>query len=104
MASAGQLSVRIHGDAEIVGFEVVDQGIGIAAEDVERLIDGRTRIVTISSVAFHNGFTADLDAIGDLCARRNVLFCVDGIQSVGALPIDVRKSKIAGRTPRASRP
>jgi len=30
-----------------------------------------------------------------LCAERNVLFCVDAIQSVGVLPIDVRKSKIA---------
>src|SRR5207245_6188075 len=27
--------------------------------------------------------------------RRNVLFCVDAIQSVGALPIDARKSNIA---------
>jgi selenocysteine lyase/cysteine desulfurase len=62
---------------------------------IERLIDDRTRIVTISSVAFHNGFAADLDAIGEVCARRNILFCVDAIQSVGALPIDVRKSKIS---------
>lgn len=64
-------------------------------DDVDRCIDGRTRIVTVSSVAFHNGFAADLDAIGDLCARRNVLFCVDAIQSVGVLPTDVRRSKIA---------
>lgn len=62
--------------------------------DLEPLIDDRTRIVTVSSVAFHNGFTADLDAIGALCARRNVLFCVDAIQSVGVLPIDVKKAKI----------
>jgi cysteine desulfurase/selenocysteine lyase len=65
------------------------------ADDVDRLIDDRTRVVTISSVAFHNGFTADLQAIGELCARRNVLFCVDAIQSVGALPIDVRRANIA---------
>ncbi len=65
------------------------------ADDVDKLIDDRTRLVTVSSVAFHNGFAADLDAIGDLCQRKNVLFCVDAIQSVGALPIDVRKSKIA---------
>jgi selenocysteine lyase/cysteine desulfurase len=45
-------------------------------------------------VAFHNGFTADLEAIGALCARHNVLFCVDAIQSVGVLPIDVKKAKI----------
>ncbi|MEA2337849.1 MAG: cysteine desulfurase / selenocysteine lyase [Thermoanaerobaculia bacterium] len=63
-------------------------------DDVERCIDDRTRIVTVSSVAFHNGFAADLDAIGELCARRNVLFCVDAIQSVGVLPMDVKRSKI----------
>jgi cysteine desulfurase/selenocysteine lyase len=64
-------------------------------DDVERLIDDRTRVVTLSSVAFHNGFAADLDAIGEICARRGVLFCVDAIQSVGVLPMDVRRSKIA---------
>lgn len=64
-------------------------------DDVEGCIDERTRIVTVSSVAFHNGFAADLDAIGELCARRNVLFCVDAIQSVGVLPMDVKRSKIA---------
>jgi cysteine desulfurase / selenocysteine lyase len=64
-------------------------------DDIERCMDGRTRIVTVSSVAFHNGFAADLDAIGELCARRNVLFCVDAIQSVGVLPMDVKRSKIA---------
>ncbi len=64
-------------------------------DDVEPLIDDRTRIVTLSSVAFHNGFPADLQAIGEVCARRGVLFCVDAIQSLGALPVDVRKSKIS---------
>jgi selenocysteine lyase/cysteine desulfurase len=63
--------------------------------DVEALIDARTRLVTVSSVAFHNGFTADLEAVGALCARRGVLFCVDAIQSLGVLPIDVRRANIA---------
>jgi len=64
-------------------------------EKIEPLIDARTRIVAVSFVAFHNGFVADLDAIGELCARRSVLLCVDAIQGIGALPIDVRRSKIA---------
>jgi cysteine desulfurase/selenocysteine lyase len=77
-----------------------DRGVSVrvadvpAAQAIEPLIDDRTRIVTVSSVAFHNGFTADLEAIGALCARRNVLFCVDAIQSVGVLPIDVKRAKI----------
>lgn len=65
-----------------------------AVEHIEPLIDKRTRLVTVSSVAFHNGFTADLAAIGELCRSRHVLFCVDAIQSVGVLPIDVRAAKI----------
>ncbi len=64
-------------------------------DDVAKLIDDKTRIVTVSSVAFHNGFTADLDAIGALCAKRGALLCVDAIQSLGALPMDVRRSNIA---------
>jgi selenocysteine lyase/cysteine desulfurase len=63
-------------------------------EEIEPLIDKRTRLVTISSVAFHNGFTADLNAIGELCASLGVLFCVDAIQSLGVLPTDVRAAKI----------
>ena len=63
-------------------------------EHIEPLIDDRTRVVTVSSVAFHNGFVADLDAIGALCQQRNVRFCVDAIQSIGVLPIDVQASKI----------
>lgn len=62
--------------------------------DIEPLLDARTRLVTVSSVAFHNGFTADLVAIGELCAARDVRFCVDAIQSLGVLPMDVRAARI----------
>ncbi|HXI11218.1 MAG TPA: aminotransferase class V-fold PLP-dependent enzyme [Thermoanaerobaculia bacterium] len=65
------------------------------ADDVAALIDGRTRLLTVSSVAFHNGFTPDLVALGELCRARNVLFCVDAIQSLGVLPLDVRACNIS---------
>ena len=61
---------------------------------IEPLVDARTRVVSVSSVAFHNGVAAELDAIGALCAQRNILFCVDAIQSVGVIPMDVRRSQI----------
>jgi selenocysteine lyase/cysteine desulfurase len=63
--------------------------------EIAPLVDERTRVVTVASVAFHNGFVADLDAIGDFCAERQILFCVDAIQSVGMLPLDVRRAKIS---------
>ena len=58
-------------------------------EDVERAIRPQTRVVSVSWVQFLSGFRADLDAIGTLCRARDILFCVDAIQGLGALRLDV---------------
>ena len=83
-------------DRRGVECRVVESAAGsYSPDDVERLINERTRLVSVSSVAFHNGFTPDLDAIGAICDRRGILFCVDAIQSLGALPMDVRRSRVS---------
>lgn len=63
--------------------------------DVEAVMDARTRILSVSSAAFHNGFVPDLEALGALCELKGVLFCVDAIQTLGAIRIDVKKAKIS---------
>jgi cysteine desulfurase / selenocysteine lyase len=57
-------------------------------------IDSRTRLVTISSVQYASGFRTDLATLGDYCASKGVLLCVDAIQSLGAFPIDVKGMNI----------
>jgi len=66
-----------------------------SASDIEPLFDRRTRILSLSSAAFHNGFAPDLKAIGQLCRDRNVLFCLDAIQTLGAIRLDVTEANIA---------
>jgi selenocysteine lyase/cysteine desulfurase len=64
---------------------------------VERLIDAissKTRVVSVSAVQFASGFRADLVTLGRVCKERGVLFCVDAIQALGALPVDVRSMNI----------
>lgn len=75
--------------------EIDLSGGTFSVADVEALIDHRTRLVAISSVSFHNGFRPELEAIGELCASRNVFLCVDGIQSLGCLETNVREAKIS---------
>ncbi len=58
------------------------------------LIDGRTRIVTVSSVQYASGYRTDLMTLGKICQEKGVLFCVDAIQGLGCLPIDVRAMRI----------
>lgn len=49
-----------------------------------------TRLLSISSVQYASGLRMDLQRLGQACRERGILFCVDAIQSLGALPIDVR--------------
>ena len=53
-------------------------------------IDASTRLLAVSSVQYHNGFRLNLDVLGQACRDREVLFCVDAIQSLGALAFDVQ--------------
>jgi len=63
----------------------------ILFEDIEALIDSRTRLITMSSVQSVNGFMIDLKRLGELCQQKKILFFVDAIQSLGAVPIDVKE-------------
>jgi cysteine desulfurase/selenocysteine lyase len=71
-----------------------NRGGRVTLEDIAALTDARTRVVAVSWVAFHNGFVFPLDEIGEFCRRKNILFVVDAIQGLGALPLDVSKTKI----------
>ena len=66
----------------------------IRIEDVAERITPRTKAVVISSVQWSNGFRLDLDSLSTLCRDRRVWLVVDGVQQLGVLPIDVRKTPI----------
>jgi selenocysteine lyase/cysteine desulfurase len=59
----------------------------ITPEIVERALTKRTKLVALASANFCSGYRIDLDAIGALCAERGVLFSVDAIQTLGAIPL-----------------
>ena len=52
-------------------------------------MDNSTRLLAISAVQYASGLRLDLDRLGDYCKRHNILFCIDAIQWLGALPFDV---------------
>lgn len=66
----------------------------IVIDDIEKLIDSRTRLLSLSSVQYANGFRVDLKNVGGLCRKKNILFCVDAIQSLGVIPMDVKECSI----------
>ncbi len=66
----------------------------VYTEDIEKNIRPDTRLLSISFVEFLNGFRNNLLEIGKICKNKDILFSVDGIQGIGALPLDVRSCGI----------
>jgi selenocysteine lyase/cysteine desulfurase len=63
------------------------RGLGlIRPRDVMGQIDENTRLVALASCHFISGFRLELEAIGTFLRSRGILFCVDGIQTLGAFP------------------
>lgn len=48
----------------------------------------------MSTVQFSNGFRIDLKRLGELCRRKGVLLCIDAIQSLGIIHMDVREFNV----------
>ena len=59
--------------------------------DLLAACDERTRLISVSSVQYARGQRMNLEAIGSFCRREGILFCVDAIQSLGAIPFDLQK-------------
>jgi len=78
-----------------VGVDILESRNGVVdIEDIEKLITSKTKLVSISNVQFLSGYRADINSIGELCKKHNIIFCVDAIQGAGVVEIDVKKSNI----------
>lgn len=79
---------------------LADQGVEFRQADLNShdspeealfaLVDERTKLLTISSIQFASGLRLDLQKIGAYCREHGVLFCVDAIQSLGAVEFDAQ--------------
>jgi len=65
------------------------RGLGlIRPRDVIGQVDENTRLVALASAHFLSGYRLDVAGIGRELHRRNILFCLDAIQTLGAFPLD----------------
>jgi cysteine desulfurase/selenocysteine lyase len=61
---------------------------------LEEVARGDVGILAISAVQFTSGWVADLPALGRVCRAHGTWFVVDGIQSVGQMPLDVHAAGV----------
>lgn len=89
--------VRSHG-CKLIMIEEETDSQGRRHVPIEKILDAagnsRTRLVTLSHGEFASGQRHDLARIGHFCRENKKLFCVDAIQTLGVLPVDVAAMKI----------
>jgi len=61
---------------------------------VNKQIDENTRAIIVDQVHFLSGFRLDLKELGDLAAKHNLFFIVDGIQALGAASVNLQKTNV----------
>lgn len=66
----------------------------IILDELLAAVTARTRMIALSHVEYASGFRNDVAAIGAFCRERGILFCVDAIQALGVIPVDVEAMKI----------
>lgn len=81
--------------ADGVEIDVVPSRKGeVHIDDIANHLTPQTRVVSISSVQWTNGYRLDLAALSRLCRERKVWLVVDAIQQLGAVPLDVRQTPV----------
>ena len=53
-------------------------------------MDSNTRLLSCSSVQYATGLKLDIERLGRACKQSDTLICIDAIQSIGALQLDVQ--------------
>jgi selenocysteine lyase/cysteine desulfurase len=78
---------------EAKGVKIEWLSAGDSLDRIDQAARG-ARLLAISFVQFLTGFRADLVQIGEICRRHSAIFLVDGIQGLGAFPVDVQAANI----------
>lgn len=58
--------------------------------EVEAAITERTRLLSVSWVAFHSGWIAPLETLGAICQEHGIRLVVDAIQGLGVMTLNMR--------------
>jgi L-cysteine/cystine lyase len=58
---------------------------------IQELVTPRTRLIVISHVTWSTGAVLDIRSVGQMGRERGIPVLIDGAQSAGAIPIDVKE-------------
>ena len=61
---------------------------------ISESVNDNTKILVTSHIQSFTGFKQNLDKLGDYCKTNELIFVVNATQSIGVVPIDIKKTNI----------
>ncbi|MCE9624455.1 MAG: aminotransferase class V-fold PLP-dependent enzyme [Deltaproteobacteria bacterium] len=78
----------------VVLKKIPTRGPELNLDHLEKLITEKTRVLSLSSAQYGNGYRLPIADIGRLCRDMGIYFVLDAIQTLGAFPLDVAREQV----------
>lgn len=72
-------------------MKITDDSGFFNIKELEEAINQKTKLLVFSHALFNTGAILPVEKIGRIAAKKKVMFCLDAAQTVGCLPVDVKK-------------
>ncbi len=85
--------LNLQSDGVKIVYAKSNNGV-VTAEDIISCITPATKVVSVSFVQFLSGYRINLKKLTDHCKPRGILVCVDAIQGLGAINLDLKETPV----------
>ena len=83
---------------EEIGFKIkyipLDKDYTLTLDNIKSSVSDKTKVISLAHVSNVVGDVRDVESIGKYCHDNNILFCVDGAQSVPHMKVDFKNSNM----------
>ena len=78
----------------VIKYVPLNDNYELTLDNIKKCVTNKTKVISLAHVTNVIGDVRNIDSIGNYCHENNILFNVDGAQSVPHLPIDFNNSNI----------
>ncbi|MEL6558175.1 MAG: aminotransferase class V-fold PLP-dependent enzyme [Bacteroidota bacterium] len=89
----GFLSLQKRFGIQIVKAQNTEDGDLDLTDFENKIKEHAPKLVAVTHIPTNSGLVQDVESIGSLCQKYEILYLVDACQSVGQIPVDVQKIK-----------
>lgn len=78
----------------VIKYVPLDENYELTLDNIKKCVTDKTKVISLAHVSNVLGDVRDIKSIGEYCHNNNILFNVDGSQSVPHMKVDFKDSNI----------